>query len=92
MQFDLKSTEIAEVLKAKCLKKMKVCVTIVEEQETNEFNLPDDALISNLKKALEGNEGVPNERICLYFKTTAGHDVGMFWCSIGTIYLDIEYT
>ena len=57
---------------------MKVCVTIVEEQETNEFNLPDDALISNLKKALEDNEGVPNERICLYFKTTAGHNVGMF--------------
>ena len=58
--------------------KMKVCVTLVEENDRNEFNLPDDALISDLKRAVEESEGVPNERISLYFKTASGHEIGAF--------------
>ena len=61
---------------------MKFYVTILVEdrKERNEFDLPSEALISDLRKVLAKKEGVEDdaaERINLYFKSASGHNLGM---------------
>ena len=60
--------------------KMKVSVNLEYLEEIKDFELPNDARIGALRKALSDNEGVvdPDERIRLYFKTTAGHNLGTY--------------
>ena len=59
--------------------KMKVWVNLEHLEEHKDFDLPNDALIGDLRTALSSSEGVvdPDERIRLYFKTTSGHDLGI---------------
>ena len=59
---------------------MKVSVNLEHLEEHKDFELPNDARIGALRKALSDNEGVvdPDERIRLYFKTTAGHNLGIY--------------
>ena len=58
---------------------MKVSVNLEYLEEIKDFELPNDALIGDLRKSLSDLEGVvdPDERIRLYFKTTSGHDLGI---------------
>jgi len=58
---------------------MKVSVKVVDEGDLQDFELPNDALIGDLKEALATNEGVvdPNKRVRIYFKTTSGHELGV---------------
>ena len=59
--------------------KMKVCVFLLVEKkkEFNEFDLPDDALISDLIEALAKKEGLPDaNRLLLFLKTPEGHELG----------------
>ena len=57
---------------------MKVVVTLVENENLKEFNLPQDALISDLKVAVAEEEGVddPINRVRMYFKTASGDALG----------------
>ena len=57
---------------------MKVCVTLVEDEQLMEFELPHDALISDLKVALAEEDGVdnPSHRVQVYFKTASGDALG----------------
>ena len=57
---------------------MKVVVTLVENENLKEFNLPQDALISDLKVAVAAEEGVddPINRVRMYFKTASGDALG----------------
>ena len=60
---------------------MKVCVFLLVEKkkEFNEFDLPDDALITDLKEALAESEGFPHaNRLYMYLKTPQGHNLGNF--------------
>ena len=59
---------------------MKVSVKVVDEGDLQDFELPNDALIGDLKEALATNEGVvdPNKRVRIYFKTTSGHELGTY--------------
>ena len=59
---------------------MKVSVNLEYLEEIKDFELPNDARIGALRKALSDNEGVvdPDERIRLYFKTTSGHNLGTY--------------
>ena len=58
---------------------MKVSVKLVDEGEFKEFELPDDALVWDLKEKLAYKEGVinPGQRVRLYFKEVSGHELGM---------------
>ena len=59
--------------------KMKVCVFLLVEKkkELIEFNLPDDALITDLKEALAKKEGHPDaNRLFMFLKTPEGHELG----------------
>ena len=57
---------------------MRVSVILVEDEELMEFDLPHDALISDLKVALAEEEGVddPSHRVQVYFKTASGDALG----------------
>ena len=57
---------------------MKVSVKLVDEGEFKEFELPDDALVWDLKEKLAYKEGVinPGQRVRLYFKEVSGHELG----------------
>ena len=56
---------------------MNVVVNLVDEH-LMEFNLPHDALVSDLKVAVAKEEGVddPSNRVRMYFKTPSGDDLG----------------
>ena len=60
------------------LDKMKVCVTLVEDEQLMELDLSHDALISDLKVALARKEGVndPINRVRVYFKTVDDDALG----------------
>ena len=60
------------------LDKMKVCVTLVEDEQLMELDLSHDALISDLKVALARKEGVndPINRVRVYFKTVNDDALG----------------
>ena len=57
--------------------KMKVCVFLLVEKkkEFNEFDLPDDALITDLKEALAESEGFPcslgGKNSCIILRTSS---------------------
>jgi len=59
---------------------MKVTVNLEHLEEHKDFELSNDARIGALREALATHEGVvdPDERIRLYFKTTAGHNLGKY--------------
>ena len=60
--------------------KMKACVFLLVEKkkEFNEFDLPDDALITDLKEALAKKEGHPDaNRLFMFLKTPEGHELGL---------------
>ena len=71
---------------------MKVSVNLEHLEENLGFELSNDARIGALRKALSDNEGVVDseERIRLYFKTTAGHNLGTYDSSCSRLKIKIK--